>query len=170
MDITPFQASGRVVIAADPEALYDFISDMPRMGEISSQCLGGEWQSDTRGVGAEFLGSNQRGDNKWQALQRVSVADRPSEFAWENIGAKGWEIPMVRWGYTFEPVEGGTLVEETWRILQSYSALEALPDDSRAGMPGYMEADINATLANLKSLFESTAANQTAANQITANG
>jgi hypothetical protein len=155
MDISSFHAAGRIVIEGSPEDLYDFIADMPRMGEISSQCTGGEWQSDDRGAGAHFLGSNKRDDHTWRALQRVQVADRGREFAWENIGAKGWEIPLVRWGYTFEPVDGGTQVEETWRILQSYPQLEALDDASRAGMPGYFASDIRATLAKLKVLFES---------------
>ena len=156
MDISPFTASGSIVIAAPPEALYDFIADMPAIGEISPQCIGGEWQGEERGVGARFIGSNAAGERTWQALMRVIVADRPREFAWENLGAVDWadSAPLVRWGYTFEPVQDGTRVEETWRILQSYSALEALAAPAREGIPGWMQDNIAQTLDNLKARFE----------------
>ena len=157
MDISPFTASGSVVIAASREALYDFIADMPAMGAISPQCTGGEWQDEQRGVGAHFLGSNAMGERTWQALMQVVVADRPREFAWENMGAVGWpdSTPLVRWGYAFDPVEDGTRVEETWRIVQTYSALEELPETARAGLPGWMHDTIAETLGNLKARFES---------------
>ena len=127
MDISPFHAAASTVIAVEPEVAYDFIADMPRMGEISPQCTGGEWQGDERGVGASFLGSNAAGERVWNAWMIVVVADRPREFAWENHGSMEWEDhkALVRWGYTFEPVDGGTRVEETWRIVESYDALEA---------------------------------------------
>ena len=80
MDISSFDASGDVVIDAPPEPLYDFIADMPAMGEISPWCTGGEWESDERGVGAFFVGSNAMGERTWQARMRVCEADRPREY------------------------------------------------------------------------------------------
>ena len=93
-------------------------------------------RASERGVGAFFIGSNAMGERTWQARMRVSVADRPREFAWENLGSVDWDspTPLVRWGYTFEPVDGGTRVEETWRILQSYSALEAFDAAAQDGL------------------------------------
>ena len=90
MDLSDFTASGRITIDAPPEVLFDFIADMPAMGEISPQCTGGEWRSDARGVGALFVGSNAIAERTWQAQMRVLVADRPREFAWENMGAVDW--------------------------------------------------------------------------------
>ena len=136
MDISAFTALAASFIAAPPDELYDFIADMPAMGAISPQCIGGEWESDQRGVGAFFIGSNAMGERTWQARMRVSVADRPREFAWENLGSVDWDspTPLVRWGYTFDAVDGGTRVEETWRILQSYSALEAFDQAAQDGL------------------------------------
>ncbi|HEX5587806.1 MAG TPA: SRPBCC family protein, partial [Acidimicrobiia bacterium] len=130
MDISSLHASGSVVIAASPDALYEFIADMPSIGEISAQCTGGVWESDARGVGALFVGSNTWGETTWKARMRVTVADPGREFAWENLGAADApaadDAPgLVRWGYTFEPVDGGTRVEETWRILRPYPELES---------------------------------------------
>jgi len=156
MDISPFTASARLAIVAPPETLYDFIADMPAIGAISPQCTGGEWRSDERGVGALFVGSNTQGDNTWQAQMRVVAADRPREFAWENLGAVDWPDarPLARWGYTFEPAADGTIVEETWRILESYSTLEALPEAHRAGLTPWFQHNIEQTLGNLKARFE----------------
>jgi Polyketide cyclase / dehydrase and lipid transport len=155
MDISPLHATGSIVIGVPPEVVFDFIADMPAMGHISSQCVGGEWQSEKRGVGALFLGSNDMGGKQWQALMRVVVADRPHEFAWENVGAIGWDgTAFSRWGYTFEPVEGGTKVEETWRILHEYDALVNLGEEAWKGMPGWFAGDIANTLANLKTRLE----------------
>lgn len=156
MDISFLNASGIVAIDVPIEVAYDFIADMPAMGAISPQCTGGEWQDEERGVGAHFVGSNAMGDRSWQALMRVIVADRPREFAWENIGAVGWSTPLVRWGYTFETFGQGTKVEETWRILEPYDALEALGEEARRGMPGWFHTTIAETLSNLKAHLEQT--------------
>ncbi len=156
MDISAFTASGHAVIAAPSEVLYDFIADMPAIGAISPQCIGGEWESEQRGAGAFFVGSNAMGERTWHARMRVSVAERPREFAWENLGSVDWDdpTPLVRWGYTFDPIRGGTRVEETWRILQSYSALEAFDEAAQDGLILWMAENIKQTLSNLQARFE----------------
>lgn len=160
MDISHLRASGAVVIAAGPDELYEFIADMPSIGEISAQCTGGVWESDARGVGALFVGSNTRGETSWTARMRVAVADPGREFAWENLGDAGVPasadaVGLVRWGYTFEPVPGGTRVEETWRILRSYPELEAGNVGLPERLPQMMGRAIEKTLAKLKERFES---------------
>ena len=156
MDLADFNASGRITIDAPPDALFDFIADMPAMGEISPQCTGGEWRSDARGVGALFVGSNAIAERAWQAQMRVLVADRPREFAWENMGAVDWPDarPLVRWGYTFTPAPEGTIVEETWRIVEIYDALAAMPEEHQVGLVGWVRDSIEQTLSNLKARFE----------------
>ena len=156
MDISDFNASGQITIDAPPDVLYDFIADMPAMGEISPVCTGGEWRDEARGVGALFVGSNTIGERTWQAQMRVLVADRPREFAWENMGAVDWvdARPLVRWGYRFEPTPDGTVVEETWRILEMYRRAHrhARGASSRPHRVG--QDSIERTLGSLKSRFE----------------
>src|ERR1700722_8934000 len=110
MDLTAFRASASVVIAAPPAEIYAFIADMTRMGEISPECTGGTWESESRGAGATFIGSNTAGDRTWQRRIRIAVADPPREFAFENVGdpavpASEDDLPMARWCYTFVPEE-----------------------------------------------------------------
>lgn len=159
MDISYVHASGSVVVAAPPEELYDFIADMPAIGEISAQCVGGVWESDARGVGAYFIGSNAWRERTWKIRVRVVAADPGREFAWENLGDPSNPDPddlpgLIRWAYTFEPVDGGTRVEETWRILRPYPELDgATRDDFERLIRNFTHA-IEATLANLKAKYE----------------
>jgi Polyketide cyclase / dehydrase and lipid transport len=49
-----------IEIHASPEALYDLISDLPRMGEWSPENIGGEWLGGGSGkVGDRFIGHNR---------------------------------------------------------------------------------------------------------------
>jgi hypothetical protein len=159
MDISNVHAASSVVVAAPPDVLYDFIADMPLIGQISAQCVGGTWESDARGVGAYFIGSNAWREKTWTVRVRVVAADPGREFAWENLGDPGNPTPdddpgLIRWGYTFDPIDGGTRVEETWRVLRPYPELEgATPDDFERLMRNFQHA-IEGTLANLKAKFE----------------
>lgn len=160
MDLTDLQASASVVIAAPPDKLYEFIADMPRIGEISPECTGGEWESNSRIVGATFIGANRSGDYSWKARMRVVVAEPASEFAWDNMGAATDELgddsePNARWSYKFTPVAGGTEVEETWRMLRIVPQLEAMGEQFVNGLPEARRANMEETLTKLKALHES---------------
>jgi hypothetical protein len=157
MDLSTFRASARITIDAPAEEIYAFIADMPRMGEISPVSTGGSWESDARGVGALFLGTNRAGDREWQRRIRVATADAPREFAWENLGdpasATSDGTAAARWGYTFTPVDGGTQVEESWRLLDD-PRLEAVGEEQLRQLQIRNQADMETTLANLKRVLE----------------
>ena len=52
------------MIAASPEVLFDIVSDLPRMDELSPEHSGGTWLDGVSGpgFGAEFRGPNGNGD------------------------------------------------------------------------------------------------------------
>jgi Polyketide cyclase / dehydrase and lipid transport len=53
----PREAS--IAIHASPEAVYDLVSDLPRMGEWSPENIGGEWQHGGSGkVGDRYISHN----------------------------------------------------------------------------------------------------------------
>ena len=129
-------------------------------GEISPVCTGGTWETEARGVGATFVGSNTVGDHTWQARMRVAVAEPSQEFSWENMGEATAPldeetVPNVRWTYTFEPDGDGTRVTESWTVLPGSKVLEALDDSRLSGLPKMTQDGIEQTLANLKRCFES---------------
>jgi hypothetical protein len=104
--------SGSIIIARSPEAVYDMVSDITRMGEWSPVCAAC-WWDDGEGprAGAWFTGRNETAERTWETRSLVEVADRGREFTFAVFGSR------VRWSYTFEPAEGGTRLTESWDFL-----------------------------------------------------
>lgn len=104
--------SGTVFIAREPAEVYDLISDVTRMGEWSPVCKACWWdEGDGPRAGAGFTGHNETPERTWETHSVVEVADPGREFAF--VVGDG----ISRWGYTFEPADGGTTVTESWRLL-----------------------------------------------------
>ena len=97
-----------VNIKAPAEKVYDLITDVTQMGRWSPECTGGKWVDGATGpaVGARFKGSNRHGLMRWTTHCEVTKADPAKTFEWE-VKESG-----MRWGYRFEPVDGGTKVTE----------------------------------------------------------
>ena len=157
MDLSQYRYGATVTVAASPEAVYDLVADVSRMGEWSPVCTGCEWQDDAR---TRFVGTNTLGGRTWQTVCRVEVATRGREFTFVNTGMDG-SADLVKWSYTFAPADGGCALSESWEVLPAYpefrlkyqpdlditSALGEGLDNARAG--------ITQTLAKLKAAAES---------------
>ncbi len=103
-------------IEASPEAVYDLVSEMPRMGEWSPECCRCEWiDGDGSSVGAEFKGYNRAGPMRWTAEGRVIAAKRGDEFAFVTL-YKG-RREETRWRYRFEVSGAGTEVTESYQSV-----------------------------------------------------
>ena len=144
-----------IVVARSPEALYDMVSDVTRMGEWSPVCQAC-WWDDGEGprVGAWFTGRNELPERTWETRSQVVAADRGREFAFVVGGS--W----VRWGYTFAAVDGGTLLTESWEFLPGgITRFHArYGDDAPAQIADRTEAahkGIPVTLAAIKKAAES---------------
>jgi hypothetical protein len=146
--------SGSVVVQASPEALYDLVSDVTRTGEWSPVCTACWWDEGASArVGDWFTGRNEVPGRTWETRSQVVAADRGREFAW-LVGGR-----LVRWGFTFAPVEGGTELTETWEFLPAGQELfterygadaqRQIEDRTRAAHEG-----IPATLAAIKRIAE----------------
>src|SRR5437868_11089467 len=121
--------SDALVIARSPEALYDMVSDVTRMGEWSPVCKACWWdEGDTARVGAWFTGRNELPERTWETRSEVVVADRGREFTFV-VSATG-----TRWSYRFRAVDGGTLVTEAWDFPPSAVKVfeERFGDDAEA--------------------------------------
>jgi hypothetical protein len=131
--MTSLHYSESVVVARSPEALYDMVSDVTRMGEWSPVCTTCWWDDgDGPREGAWFTGRNALPERTWETRSKVVAADRGREFAFMVNGS--W----VRWGYTFTPVDDGTVVTESWEFLP----------DGVAGFHDRYGADAQAQIAN----------------------
>ena len=112
--------SASVEIAAPPEAVWELVADVTRMGEWSPVCHRCEWTGGARGpeIGARFVGHNRLRGARWSRECEVTAAEPGREFAFRTL-FRGRE--STRWRYRFEPVDGGT------RVTESYEAVSLPP-------------------------------------------
>lgn len=156
MRVSDLQYSASIVIACSPEALYDMVSDVTRMGEWSPVCTAC-WWDDAAGpeAGNWFTGRNSTPQRTWETRSQVLVADRGHEFTFVVGDA------LVRWQYTFTPVDEGTRLTESWEFLPAGLTLfqERFGDDAEAQIADRTQAarsSIPVTLAAMKCSAEAT--------------
>ncbi len=146
--------SGSIVVHVAPEQLYDLVSDVTRTGEWSPVCVACWWDEGATGqVGDWFTGRNQTPARTWETRSQVVAADRGREFAW-MVGGR-----LARWGFTLEPVEGGTRLTESWEFRPAGQELfvERYGDQAPAQVEERTRAaheGIPATLAAIKRIAE----------------
>lgn len=146
--------SATVRIAAPPERVYEIVSDVTRMGELSPECTGGRWIGGATGpaAGARFKGTNRRGWVRWSTTNEVVTAEPGREFTFDT------KQSGTRWSFTMQPDDDGTLVTEArspWRnrpfVAKATSTLLL------GGMDEHeeeMRKGLQATLQRLKAVAE----------------
>jgi len=131
------------------------VADVTRMGEWSPVCKACWWEDgESLRVGAWFVGRNELPERTWKTRSQVVVADRGREFAFIVGGL------YARWGYTFTPTDGETLVTESWDFLPDGATLfaERFGADAQATIADRAESartGIAHTLAAIKASAES---------------
>ena len=149
----------RVHVAAPPDAVYDVISDVTRMGEWSPECVACEWMDGVTeaAVGARFRARNRHGLARWSNTPRVVVADRGRQFAFVSTDPRGRD--MTRWTYELREQSDGTEVAESFELLRDLPLYLRLTDrfvmrvrDRKADLERAMEQ----TLLAIKAAVERT--------------
>jgi len=107
----PLRGQESIVVNAPPEAIYDLVADVSNMGRFSPETTRCDW-IDTGGpsVGAKFKGHNKYKLMRWSNTCEVIAAERGKEFAFRRPGPD----KSTTWRYTFDPVEDGTRITESW--------------------------------------------------------
>lgn len=100
---------------ASPDAVYDLVADLSRMGEWSPECERVSWRGGATGAvkGARFIGWNRAGAVRWFTYGEVVAAERGRNLAFEvTLGP----VKVARWEYFLVPdCEGrGCTVIEEW--------------------------------------------------------
>lgn len=147
--------SGRasIFIAAPPEQVYRFITDVSKLGTLSPECIRTEWnEGQSLGVGATFHGWNKAGDHTWDVDCVVIAVEPNTEFAYRAAPELLGDNATI-WRFVLEPQAGGT------QVTESYEApILAVPDHPVAQIPGRAEAltaGMQLTLQKLKAAIES---------------
>jgi hypothetical protein len=154
VELSDLQVSRTIVVEAPPAHVYEIIADVTRIGELSPVCKAAWWdEGSTPHEGAWFTGRNEvEGRDPWERRCEVVSAEPGRAFGWV---AGGREEGVVEWSYRFRPVDQGTEVEESWRILRMVDRLSALGDEFLNNLKVSTESGIEATLTNLKKVAES---------------
>jgi hypothetical protein len=143
-----------ILIDADPEVVYDLVSDLSRMGEWSPENRGGEWTDGGSGnVGDRLLGHNKIGEYEWSVPVEVTVADRGQSFQFITSPDEE-DGPYVRWTYNLSGSDEGTRLTEIWDVETLPGGLKKMDEEQLAGRARAVEAAMNATLSGIKAAIE----------------
>lgn len=108
-------------IDATPEAVWDLVSDVTRIGEFSPETFEAEWLDGATGpaVGARFRGHvkrNEKGPIYWSTCE-VIVCEPNERFTFD-VKAGGKTVNT--WGYKIQAAEGGgTKVTEFFHLSET---------------------------------------------------
>jgi uncharacterized protein YndB with AHSA1/START domain len=139
------------LIPAPPEPIFDLLVDPDRHADIDG---GGSVQRARSGgrrleLGDRF-GMDMRIGVAYSMSNTVIALEENRCIAWQTRGGGvvGKAVGGRIWRYDLEPVEGGTLVTETWDISEE----NPLSKPFVRGMAGMTRQNMEATLARIEGL------------------
>ncbi len=160
-EVTSLIAAGpgvavEIDIAAPPERVWEFASDINIPARFSDEFQGADWvDSDGPREGASFIGRNERTDvdRVWQTTSHVVACDPTRVFAW-NVNDR--DRPSAQWRFELERIPGGTRLSQRLVIGPSLSAtgraMEANPDQARHILASRREQHRGNMLLNLQGI------------------
>jgi Polyketide cyclase / dehydrase and lipid transport len=115
------------VTAASPEAVWDVVSDVTRIGEWSHECKEAAWLDGATGAGpgARFQGRNRLQRMGWARQNELVVADAPRELVWRTVPTRRY-ADSTEWRIRLEPFAGGTRIVQTYEILHIHPLVDRL--------------------------------------------
>jgi uncharacterized protein YndB with AHSA1/START domain len=117
------------VIAAPPEAIFAFLVDPRKHREIdgSGTVRDAKGEAQSLVLGSKF-GMSMKMGLPYSMVSTVIEYEENRRIAWQTHGptAIGKFVGGRIWRYELEPVEGGTLVRESWDITQESPTTRAL--------------------------------------------
>jgi uncharacterized protein YndB with AHSA1/START domain len=126
-------AASEVWIAAPPARVWDMVSDIFLMPELSSELQEVAWldgKAAGPAVGRQFTGrSAHPAMGEWDTVSTVTECDQPRRFAWA-VGDPA--RPGASWRFTLTPEGEGTRLEQWYQMGPARSglsiAIDAMPD------------------------------------------
>ncbi len=96
------------VISADPDRVFEIVSDLDAMASFGTEFQAGEWVSGRPGaVGSTFRGRQRLGDSEWETTSTVTAAKPGREFSW-TVGDV--DNATAEWTLQLRSVPNGTEV------------------------------------------------------------
>jgi uncharacterized protein YndB with AHSA1/START domain len=147
----PDTVSVQRLVPAPPEPIFDLLVDPARHVDIDG---GGSVQQARSGGRRLALGDRFGMDMKlgiaYSMSNTVVEFEENRRIAWQTLGTGpvGKVLGGRIWRYELEPVEGGTLLTETWDIRDE----NPLSKPFVRGMAGMTRRNMEATLARIEDL------------------
>lgn len=121
--------NGRTESYADapPEAVFEIIADVTRVGEWSHECRGAHWVGPEREAapGVRFRGTNRSGIYLWSRGCEFTVVEPPHVLAWKTRGLMA-VLDCTEWRITLEPHGRGTRIVQTYEVLRIAPGLDRI--------------------------------------------
>ena len=136
MATTSAVASAERVIPAPPAPISDLLADPSRHRDIdgSGTLRDAKAGSERLAMGSPF-GMAMKMGISYSMLSEVIEFEENRRIAWQTRPPVSWGAKLGGgriWRYELEPVEGGTLVRETWDISQEAGLSKRLVARGRA--------------------------------------
>jgi iron-sulfur cluster repair protein YtfE (RIC family) len=115
-----------VVVAADPDAVWQVVLDLTRVGEWSHECRGCSFlDGATRAEpGARFRGRNRQGLVRWGRVCEV-LSTENRELVWRTVPTKLYPDSSV-WRIRVTEADGGTRLEQSFDVVRSPGVLDVV--------------------------------------------
>ena len=105
-------------ISAPPQEVWEIISDLESMGNLSPENSGGCWEKGVTGIekGAIFRGKNKNGFRQWSTKVLITECEPPKKLSFSlRVAGKEW----CEWSYQIDAVEDGCVVTESWTDMRT---------------------------------------------------
>lgn len=119
-------------IAAPPQLVWQLVSDISLMPELSTELQSAEWLHGASGpaTGNAFRGRNHHPAlGEWETTSYVVTCAPPREFTW---AVNDPDRPTATWSFALDERDGGTLLRQWTRMGPARSglsrAIERMPD------------------------------------------
>jgi uncharacterized damage-inducible protein DinB len=134
-------------VGKDPEAMWDLVTDIGRIGEWSPECVGASWLDGGMPLaGARFVGRNRSSSGfEWTTTCVVTQAERPSVFEWVVLDStRDPQRPGATWRYELVPGSAGqTIVRHSFvhgpGATGVTEGMESDPDQAEALLQGRLD-------------------------------
>lgn len=154
LDVTDYHITRQTWVAASPAQVYELVSTVSNISKWSPNAIWARYDDDAGPrEGAWFRGRNSRSGNEWDSRSQVTVAEPGVEFAYTVLGSA--PVPIVRWRWTFTAYGSGTLVTQTWQLLQADPVLGGTYEELDQLRDATVES-VEATLVSLASWIADT--------------